>query len=94
VKALEQRGLLARRTSEADQRSSVVQLTLEGEALFAELSAQWRTMLSEVTAEWAPKEIERFARDFERFAAALDRYASGAGVQPHRDGLGTTVGGS
>jgi DNA-binding MarR family transcriptional regulator len=75
VKALEDRGLVARETSPTDRRATLLRLTPEGRALFEKLSASWREMLTEVLDGWDPFSIEVFAELFSRFAGALEAYA-------------------
>jgi DNA-binding MarR family transcriptional regulator len=76
VKALEDRGLVARETSPTDRRTSLLRLTAEGRSLFEALSDSWRQMLAEVLEGWDPFSIEVFAELFGRFAEALERYAT------------------
>jgi DNA-binding MarR family transcriptional regulator len=75
VKALEDRGLVARDVNPTDRRTAVLRLTPEGRALFEKLSASWRGMLAEVLEGWDPFSVEVFAELFSRFAEALDSYA-------------------
>jgi len=78
VKALEDRGLVARQASATDRRAAQLSLTPEGRELFERLSASWREMLAEVLDGWDPFTIEVFAELFARFASALDAYAVAA----------------
>lgn len=75
VKALEDRGLVARESSPTDRRSALLSLTPEGRELFERLSASWRDMLAEVLDGWDPFSVEVFAELFARFAGALETYA-------------------
>jgi DNA-binding MarR family transcriptional regulator len=87
VKALEDRGLVQRETMETDRRAALLRLTPEGRALFEQLSASWREMLTEVLEGWDPFSIEVFAELFSRFAEALETYAvaaTGSGPTPAR----------
>ena len=78
VHTLERAGLVRRETGTVDRRTAHLWLTGEGKDLVLALQAGWRQMLAEVTAEWDPADIERFALLFERFAADFERYASTA----------------
>ena len=75
IKALEDKGLVAREVSPTDRRTAILHLTPEGRELFEQLSASWRGMLTEVLEGWDPFSIEVFAELFARFAEAFDVYA-------------------
>jgi len=75
VKALEERGLVERRTDDNDRRISHLRLSTSGRAMFDALSKGWRDMLAEALADWSPEDLDAFTRLFVRFAADLDRYA-------------------
>ena len=75
VKALEERGLVARTTDTDDRRVSHLGLTDAGHELFEALSASWRQLLAEVLSDWSANDIDELARLFSRFAHDLDSFA-------------------
>lgn len=74
VRVLEDRHLIERESG-TDRRTSHLRLTAEGEAMFRALERGWREMLSEVVADWADDDVDRFSELFVRFAADFERYA-------------------
>ena len=73
VRVLEDRQLIERESG-TDRRTSHLRLTPEGERMFRALEQGWREMLSEVVADWADEDVDRFGKLFTRFAADFERY--------------------
>ena len=91
VKALEELGLVERRTHPTDRRTSLLRLTDDGQGLFAALSVGWREMLAEVLAGWDEFDVELFADLFERFADSFECYAADqTGRRPSSTALAAT----
>ncbi len=76
VRVLEDRHLIERESG-SDRRTSHLRLTAEGQQMFEALEQGWREMLSEIVADWAPEDVDRFTNLFTRFAADFESYAAG-----------------
>jgi DNA-binding MarR family transcriptional regulator len=95
VRELEERGLVERRPSPTDRRTSYLRLTADGRRLFEALSTAWRDMLGEVLADWDPGSVAEFRHLFDRFAADLARYANQGPPGPrHLTALGGSADGA
>ena len=66
-------GYVARTASQADGRSSVLELTLAGQAVAAAAHATRQTHYDHLMSDWSPAERAEFARLLDRFTGALSR---------------------
>ncbi len=71
IDRLEGAGLVARAVSPSDGRVRIAQLTPQGEAAIAKLSAARRRLLERALETWPPSEREALTRLLGRFAEAL-----------------------
>jgi DNA-binding MarR family transcriptional regulator len=66
-------GLLARSTSEQDRRRTRIQLTTSGRSVLASANAVRRGLLADVTADWAPADVEVLVDLLVRLRVGFDR---------------------
>ena len=80
VRQLEAAGLVVRRSSPTDGRSTIVELSDKGRSLLRELKAAWRRVADQTVAGLTSTSIDQLMTVLEDLAASLD-----AGVAPVED---------
>ena len=76
VTLLVERGLVRRVADEQDGRASRLVVTPAGERQLEEMRRERNGFLSQVTADWAPDELDAFTRQLHRFVRDLSAHLS------------------
>jgi DNA-binding MarR family transcriptional regulator len=84
VRALEERGLVERRTDPDDRRSSRLRLTENGQKVFDALNDGWLDMINDMVESWTAAELDDFAARFDQLATAFERMAQRSNEQRGR----------
>jgi DNA-binding MarR family transcriptional regulator len=71
VTLLVERGLVRRAADELDGRASRLVVTPAGEAVLETMRQERDRLLDQVTADWAPQELDAFTRQLHRFVQGL-----------------------
>jgi DNA-binding MarR family transcriptional regulator len=71
VTLLVERGLVRRAADELDGRASRLVVTPAGEAELETMRQERDRLLDQVTADWAPQELDAFTRQLHRFVQGL-----------------------
>lgn len=77
IDKLEQLGLVVRTASVGDRRATLLSLSPKGRRLLKRYEQRKACLLTEILADFEPREIDRLARLLERFAVALLRVQAG-----------------
>ena len=72
VQALEELGMASRETDQTDRRASILDLTPQGRETLERTREHRRARLQEALTDWAPEDLESFARLLRDFNASLD----------------------